>query len=140
MIRANAAAWHRVLTGRGDAHLRPSPGKWSPLEYGCHVRDVMRLYEQRLILMLTQDGPQFPNWDQDATAVQDHYGEQDPVVVAQELDTAAEVIAAYFDAIAPGQWQRTGSRSDGADFTVESFGRYFIHDPIHHLHDVTATR
>jgi hypothetical protein len=140
MIRANAAAWHPLLTGPGDPCLRPSPGKWSALEYGCHVRDVLRLYEQRLTLMLTQDGPQFPNWDQDATAVADRYGDQDPVTVARELATAADVIAAHFDDLNPGQWQRTGSRSDGARFTVESFARYFIHDPVHHLYDVTGTR
>jgi hypothetical protein len=140
MIRTNAAAWHRVLTGPGasDLRLRPSPAKWSALEYGCHVRDVLRLYEQRLTWMLTQDGPHFPNWDQDATAIEDRYGEQDPDVVAGELAAAAEVIAGHFDAITHGQWQRTGSRSDGAEFTVESFGRYFIHDPVHHLHDVTG--
>ena len=129
-----------MLSGSGDPRLRPSPAKWPVLEYGCHVRDVLRLYEQRLALMLTQDGPQFPNWDQDATAAEDRYGEQDPVLVAGELATAAEVIAAHFDDLAPGQWQRTGSRSDGADFTIESFGRYFIHDPVHHLYDVTGTR
>ena len=27
-------------------------------------------------------------------------------------------------------------RSDGARFTVDSFARYFIHDLIHHVHDV----
>jgi hypothetical protein len=140
MVRANAAAWRGVLTAGGDPRLRASPGKWSPLEYGCHVRDVLRLFDQRLTLMLTEDRPRFPNWDQDATAVGDHYGEQDPVVVAGELAAAAEVIAAHFDEIAPGQWQRTSQRSDGAEFTVESFGRYFIHDPIHHLYDVTGTR
>ena len=139
MIRTNAAAWHRVLTGSADPRLRPTSARWSALEYGCHVRDVLRLYEQRLTLMLTQDSPQFPNWDQDVTAIEDRYSEQDPVVVADELATAAEVIAAHFDDIAPSQWQRTGSRSDGADFTVESFGRYFVHDPVHHLHDVTGT-
>jgi hypothetical protein len=25
-------------------------------------------------------------------------------------------------------------------FTVETFGRYFIHDPVHHLYDVTGVR
>jgi len=57
-----------------------------------------------------------------------------------ELAAAAGVIAVHFDDIAPRQWQRSGSRSDGADFTIESFGRYFIHDPVHHLYDVTGTR
>jgi hypothetical protein len=33
------------------------------------------------------------------------------------------------------EWQRTGTRSDGVRFTVESFARYLIHDPVHHLDD-----
>ena len=61
-------------------------------------------------------------------------------MVAGELTAAAAVVAALFDDSAPGQWGRTGHRSDGADFTVESFGRYFIDDPVHHLYDVTGTR
>ena len=28
-----------------------------------------------------------------------------------------------------GQWERAGTRSDGARFTVETFARYFVHDP-----------
>lgn len=111
-----------------------------PLEYGCHVRDVLRLYDYRLRLMLTQEGPQYPNWDQDATALTDHYDQQTPSVVADELATAAETIAAQFDSLAADQWERTGSRSDGAHFTVETFGRYFVHDAVHHLYDVTGRR
>jgi len=140
MIRANAAAWSRLLTGPGVLRPRPSEGKWSGLEYGCHVRDVLRLYEQRLTLMLNEDGPLFPNWDQDATAIEDRYSEQDPAAVAGELAAAAKVVAAHFARLSPGDWQRTGSRSDGAHFTVESFARYFIHDPVHHLYDVTGIR
>jgi DinB family protein len=138
LIRENAAAWHDLLTGPGDHRLRPAAGKWSALEYGCHVRDVLRLYDQRLSLMLTEDGPLFPNWDQDVTAIADRYSEQDPIATARELATAADVIAAHFAGLAPEQWQRTGSRSDGAHFTVESFARYFVHDPVHHLYDVTG--
>ena len=101
MIRANAAAWQVVLTGPGDARLRPSAGNWSALEYGCHVRDVLRLYDERLRLMLTEDGPLYPNWDQDATALADRYGEQTPAVVAAELADAAETIAARFESLLP---------------------------------------
>jgi hypothetical protein len=140
MVRANAASWHRLLTAPGDPRRRPDPAKWSPLEYACHVRDVLRRCDERLTLMLTQDGPRFANWDQDATAAQDDYGAQDPAVVADELAAAAGVIAAHFDGIAGDQWRRTGFRSDGADFTVETFARYFVHDPVHHLHDVTGPR
>ena len=41
----------------------------SPLEYGCHVRDVFRLYAYRLELMLTEDDPAYPNWDQDKAPI-----------------------------------------------------------------------
>ena len=139
MIRANAAAWQRELAVP-DAARRPQPDKWSPLEYGCHVRDVFRLYDYRLGLMLAEDDPLFPNWDQDETAVSDRYGEQDPAEVARQLAADADAIAGRFAGVGGDQWSRTGRRSDGAAFTVETFGRYFVHDPVHHLYDVTGVR
>ncbi len=125
---------------RPDATRRPRPDKWSPLEYGCHVRDVLKLYDYRLGLMLTEDDPLYPNWDQDETAIADRYDTQDPATVADELAAAAEAIADRFGTLSAAQWERPGRRSDGAAFTVETFGRYFVHDPVHHLHDVTGRR
>lgn len=140
LLRANAAEWREVLAAMGRVRERPRPDTWSALEYACHVRDVCRRYSQRLELMLTQDGPTFPNWDQDATAVEERYGEQDPVTVGAELVAAADELADRFTAVSADQWRRTGTRSDGARFTVESFARYLIHDPVHHLYDVTGRR
>jgi DinB superfamily len=140
MVVANAIDWRDVLCGPDEIRIRSVPERWSVLEYGCHVRDVLRLYNYRLELLLTKDAPLFPNWDQDATAVADRYGEQRPVLVAAELSQAAEAIAARFATVTGGLWLRTGTRSDGAVFTVETFARYFIHDPVHHLYDVTGTR
>lgn len=136
-LREQGEAWPRVLHERGG-DPRPRPDVWSPLEYACHVRDVLRLYDVRLRLMLAEDDPLYPNWDQDATAVADRYGEQDPVQVAGEIAEAATVIADRFAGLAPEQWQRTGRRSDGAAFTVTSFARYFLHDVVHHIYDVTG--
>jgi hypothetical protein len=141
MVRANAASWVELLAGDPEAlRERPQPEVWSDLEYACHVRDVFRLFEYRLGLMLTEDEPLFPNWDQDETAVAENYGAQDPARVAIELVEAAEKLALAFEQVDGTQWQRTGNRSDGARFTVESFSRYLIHDPVHHLFDVTGAR
>jgi hypothetical protein len=138
MILDNAAFWGGVLS-RGDAvHERPAADRWSPLEYACHVRDVYRIYDYRLGLILSIDDPTYPNWDQDETAIEERYGEQDPATVAAELQAAAEQIAARFATVRDEQWLRTGNRSDGARFTVESFSRYLVHDVVHHVHDVTA--
>lgn len=137
ILRTSATAWGDVLR-RDDAGLRPDPTTWSPLEYACHVRDVCLRFDARTELMLTHEDPTFENWDQDATAVQAGYRDQDPAVAAAELAEAAHTFAAHLDALTEVQWQRTGRRSDGARFTVDSFARYFIHDVVHHLHDVAA--
>jgi hypothetical protein len=47
------------------------------------------------------------------------------------------VLASSFAALDEDQWERPGRRSDGAVFSVRSFGRYLVRDPVHHLADVT---
>ena len=137
MVRDNAATWPALLA-HPLAATRPDPATWSALEYACHVRDVFRLYDRRLGWMLDEDDPLFPNWDQDATAVEDGYASQDPDTVGAELVEAAEVLAAHFESLPPEAWARPGRRSDGAAFTVDTFARYFVHDPIHHASDAES--
>ena len=134
-IEANAAQWP-ALVDQPRAAERPNDHTWSPVEYACHVRDVYRLYLFRLDLMLAEVDPEFPDWDQDATAIAERYDEQDADTVVGELRAAAGMLAARFLTIGGAQWQRTGRRSDGAEFTVDSFARYLMHDPVHHVWDV----
>ncbi len=135
LTRQASEPWPELLA-HPQARVRPTEDCWSALEYGCHVRDALRLGEYRLRRMLKQDNPQFENWDQDETAVAERYDLQDPVVVGEELAAAATALADAYEAVKRDQWTRPGLRSDGAPFTVESFGRYFVHDPMHHLVDV----
>ena len=137
LVRRNAAGWGEVLQ-REDVTVRPNSETWSALEYSAHVRDVFRIFRARLEQMLQFDDPHFENWDQDATAIADRYNEQDSATVASELADAAEAVASAFESVAEGQLGRRGLRSDGSAFTVESLAMYFIHDPIHHLHDVSG--
>ena len=136
MLRANAEDWPAVLD-RADACVRPDDSTWSPLEYAAHVRDVFRLYLYRLGLMMAEHDPVFPNWDQDATAVAERYNEQIPEVVSAELVADGRDLADAFETVA--DWGRPGRRSDGVSFTIETFAKYMIHDPVHHLWDVRPT-
>ena len=135
LFHQNTRGWYAALDGP-DAATRPSPGVWSPLEYACHVRDVHRLFAERLTLMLEQDDPLWADWDQDATAVESRYAEQDPATVSVELVEAAADVAALYAQVRDDQWQRPGRRSNGSVFTVETLGTYHLHDVHHHLHDV----
>jgi hypothetical protein len=138
MLLENAASWQEVLSRGDGVRERPTDDRWSPLEYVCHVRDVFRLYDYRLGLILSVDDPTYPNWDQDETAIAERYGDQDPAIVAAELQAAADQIASRFAMVRDEQWSRTGNRSDGARFTIESFSRYLVHDVVHHIYDVNA--
>lgn len=136
-LRDQVRRWESVLE-REDVKARPRPGVWSPLEYGCHVRDVFRKFDERLKLMIETVDPAFENWDQDATAIEDRYDLQDPAKVAEELAVGGFSLAARFEAVKQNQWTRRGIRSDGSVFTVDSIAKYLMHDPVHHLWDVGA--
>ena len=133
-----AEEWVQILQSHPAVEARPEPGVWSPLEYGCHVRDVYRVFDSRLASMLDEDNPRFANWDQNETAVLERYADADPEVVATELEAAAASFVARVRAVEPKQLDRTGSRSDGAEFRVATLLQYFLHDVVHHLWDVTG--
>jgi hypothetical protein len=137
LLRENAASWPAVLAASG-ATVRPDDSTWSPLEYAAHVRDVYRIFRVRLGLMLTEDDPIYPNWDQDAAALEGRYAEEDPATVSHELTAAAATMADALDAVPDDAWSRTGRRSDGAQFTIDTFAKYFLHDVVHHRWDVTG--
>ncbi len=136
-VRTLAPRWVGALS-RSDARERPEPSVWSVLEYGAHVRDVHLVFGTRLVSMLEHDDPLFESWDQDAAAVADRYDLQSPAVVASELVAVADALADAFDGVEGEQWDRPGRRSNGSVFTVSTLGQYFLHDVIHHLHDVGA--
>ena len=139
IVRDNATVWERLLAD-ADARERPRPDVWSPLEYGAHVRDVHRVFAERVRLMLAEDEPRFPNWDQDQTAREARYDLADPVAVAGELLEAATVVADLYDDVPPDAWGRRGLRSNGSEFSVETLGRYHLHDIVHHRWDVDGAR
>jgi DinB superfamily len=133
-----AEEWIQILRSSPAVTSRPFPDVWSPLEYGAHVRDAFRVFDGRLAQMLAEDDPTFENWDQNETAIRERYRDQDPEVVADELEAAAEAFVARLASVQPSQLGRTGRRSNGSEFTVASLSQYFLHDVVHHLWDVTG--
>jgi hypothetical protein len=135
MIRENADAWPELLN-RDDVRERPRESTWSPLEYAAHVRDIYRVFRTRVMVMRAEIDPEFANFSGDDSATSGRYNEQDPQVVAREIVEAGHAIADDFEAVTAQEWDRTGRRSDGKVFTVESLGKYLLHDVVHHANDV----
>jgi SAM-dependent methyltransferase len=134
-FRTNARVWLALLADPGAAR-RTRPDRWSLLEYACHVHDVHQVFHDRVTSMLAEDTPHFANWDQDVAAVEHDYAVQLPSIVGPALVASAYAVGDLYASVPPLAWQRRGVRSDGSEFTIETLGRYHLHDVVHHLHDV----
>ena len=62
-------------------------------------------------------------------------GSIDDAVTAINRQTGTTGVSAAKDPADATRLLLTG-KSDGSAFTVDSLARYFVHDPVHHLHDV----
>src|SRR5437868_5320641 len=68
---------------------RPQQQTWSVLEYGCHVRDVLLVQRERVLLALRVDQPNLETMGRDERVQHDGYNQQLPVDVARQLGDAA---------------------------------------------------
>jgi len=134
-----AESHRQLLTSTEPELLRahPRPVSWSALEYGCHVRDVLRFQRDRVMLAQAEDTPEFTSMRRDERAIEERYNEQDPAVVAGELATAASDLADALIALRAAGWLRTGVYPWPVREvrTVEWIGQRTAHELAHHLFD-----
>jgi hypothetical protein len=139
-LRSDAYQFVEKLGSFDDASVRsrPEPEVWSPLEYACHVRDVLRVQTERVLLAQEEVDPVFVPMGRDERVVADRYNEQDPAVVADEIITAAEALAALLDSLDDEGWQRTGvyNYPEPALRTVEWIAIHTTHELLHHRGDL----
>jgi DinB superfamily len=86
-----------------DVAARPQPSTWSPLEYGCHLRDVLLVQRERVLAARRADRPSFDPMGRDERVEHDGYAEQDPDDVARQLTDAAQMFANVLNRLGPDQ-------------------------------------
>jgi hypothetical protein len=122
----------------GAARRRPTEVVWSPLEYACHVRDVLLFQDRRVQQAQAEDQPTFSPMNRDERAVRERYNEQDPAAVADETRAAAGSFAASLNGLPEHGWERTGRYGHPRPqlVTVEWVARHTVHELVHHLLDI----
>jgi uncharacterized protein (DUF1330 family) len=121
-----------------DVRARPAPTTWSPLEYACHVRDVLLVQRERLLLALREDRPSFVQMGRDERVEHDGYAVQDPERVARQLDDAAVLFANVLDRLSPAEWDRTAiyNYPQPTVRTLRWIAVHTVHEVEHHLLDM----
>jgi hypothetical protein len=139
-----AGSWRAFLMGADDTYLRtnPAPGIFSPIQYGAHVRDIQRVYGDRILLMLKEDDPVFPQFNPDEDAW-NGYNRLNPASLAGDIEGQAGRLAGILEQLEPDDWSRTMTRDGGHDgvyqFTVAGLASYAVHESHHHLLDANGT-
>ncbi|MBO0727770.1 MAG: DinB family protein [Acidimicrobiaceae bacterium] len=139
-----AADWRAFLIGADDTYLRtnPEPGVFSPIQYAAHVRDIVGLYGDRVLLAIAENNPTVFSF-MPAEEVWDSYNRLPVELLADDLEARARRMAAMFDDLRPSDWSRTvfrdGTKEERAEFTVLGLMAYSAHESYHHLLDAKGT-
>lgn len=136
--RRYRAGLTRALPGEDlDDIVRRSPGEgvWSALEYGHHVADLFRVFDDRVRLALAQRRPDEPVVDWEGRVAAASAG-LDRTAVADDLDDAADTLATTLDELTADEWELAVVTGRGRDVTVFDLGTVAVHEGSHHLLDV----
>jgi hypothetical protein len=137
-IVTGADALAEVLAdSTADVASRRRPDLWSPLEYGCHVRDVLLVQRERVLLARREDRPSFATMGRDERVDHDGYAEQDPVAVAGQVRDAAALLANILDRLGP-DWDRVGiyNYPEPTERSLRWIAVHTVHEVRHHLLDI----
>ncbi len=138
-IVAGVAEFAALLGDRGaDLRSRGEPATWSPLEYGCHVRDVLLVQRERVLAARRTDRPSFSPMGRDERAGHDGYADQQPADVARQLDDAARLFTNVLNRLSSEDWDRDlmYNYPEPAARSLRWVAVHTVHEVRHHLLDV----
>lgn len=117
----------------GQALRRPeAPGKWSILEVAAHLADSELVYGYRMRLILAEDTPAIPGYDQDAWASKLRYNEADLDLLLDQLAAQRTANLALLRSLSEEEWERTGLHSERGVESVRQIARLLAaHDLVH---------
>jgi hypothetical protein len=139
-IRSAVAELARLLvtTERRALARRTAPERWSPLEYACHVRDVLITQRERVLLARRTDVPAAVPMGRDERVAHDGYAESDPAEVAEEVTIAARLLANTLSRLDTRDWELriVYNWPQRTERTLRWVAANTVHDVRHHLLDI----
>jgi hypothetical protein len=134
-VMAELVPWvEQRVAALDDATLRrpEKPGKWSVLEVVQHLADTELVYGYRVRMILTQDTPPIPGYDQDVWAKAFHYRDLPLAETLAQLRALRPANLRLYRSLDPTQLRRAGLHSERGPESVEHIMRMIAaHDLVH---------
>jgi hypothetical protein len=117
---------------------RPAPQVWSPLEYACHVRDMLFAQRERVYLALVENRPSFARMNREERVELARYAEESLADVRSDLAVAFRGIVIALTGRTPEDWARPliYNYPGPEEHDLAWLGRHTIHEGEHHLLDI----
>lgn len=121
-----------------DVRARRHEQVWSPLEYACHVRDVLLVQRERVLAARRRERPSFEPMGRDERVEHDGYAAQDPQDVARHVVDAAHMFANVLARVGPDDWERTVvyNYPTAQERSLRWVAVHTVHEVQHHLLDI----
>jgi hypothetical protein len=139
LLREAVPPYRDALSAPVDSlRRRAAPDEWTPLEYAGHVRDILFVQRERVVLALVEDVPTFVPMHRDERVPFVGDNDREPADLAEELAVGAGLLAALFAGLDDEQLERTGvyNYPSPQPRTVRWIGVHTLHELHHHLADI----
>ena len=119
--------------------MTDGPDGWCVVEIVCHLRDFEEIFHNRVVMMLEQDNPTFPNIDQVALAAEGNYKGQSLDAALKALTDRRRKHLDLLSGLTDAQWQRPGIHPrQGPTNVLERTAHVVMHD-LDHLDQIAKT-
>jgi DinB superfamily len=122
-------------------HLRTraSDGRFAMVEHLCHLGDLEREgYGVRIERLLSDEQPEWDDFDGDAIARDRNYLEQDADAALQRFIDARTANVARLRAVTDDDWQRRGTHQGLGEVTLERLTEMMLQHDGEHAADIEA--
>jgi hypothetical protein len=126
-----------MRTAGADLRSRREFDVWSPLEYACHVRDMLLVQRERILSARRTDGFVCESMGRERVEF-DGWAEQEPADVARQLADAALMLANVLDRLDAQAWKRETVYlyPQRATRPISWVALHTVHEVHHHLLDI----
>ncbi len=116
----------------GVLRRRPAPDRWSALEVVCHLRDVEKLWVDRIVKVAFSDRPAFYALDFEALVSKNGYNTQDLATALKEFARLRADTVCLLRALPASHWKRLGIHPKRGEISIERIVEIMIgHDKGH---------
>lgn len=120
--------------------VRPAPEVWSQVEYACHIRDVLLIQRERVLMIRRGYQGEVLPMGRDERVEHDGYNDQHPTDVALQVEQSALLFDGVLNRLNPDDWDRTIIYRFPARNrrTMRWLAVHTEHEVAHHLSDIRA--